>query len=108
MNPGVTEFAFCPSGSESGSSSYIAVVTHESSVVFIRIGSKFRAFGVVVPRIHEDQYTGVTAEFLARRAIGIALRDGFFDAHPEAPVYLDADAPYWFGTLIVIRPGHRF
>jgi hypothetical protein len=99
MNLKSAEFVFIPPNAEGESVTYSVVVAHGLSVVFVRMGSKLRPFGVIVPRLAEERYTEIDAETLARCAIGLALRDGLFNKHPDEPVYLDADGPQWQGQL---------
>jgi len=99
MNTKSTEFTFIPPNTECEAAKYSGVVTQGLSVVFIRTGSRLRPFSVLVPRLDEERYAGIDAETLARCAIGLALRDGLFNRHPDEPVYLEAGVAPWTGSL---------
>jgi hypothetical protein len=99
MNFKSAEFTFISRNAEGEAARYSVVVTQGLTTMFIRTGSRLRPFSVLVPRLDEDRYTGIGAEALARCAIGLALRDGLFDRHPDEPVYLEGDVPQWSGNL---------
>jgi hypothetical protein len=99
MNTKSTEFTFTPPNAECGATQYSGVVTPGLSVVFIRTGTSLRPFSVLVPRLDEDRYAEIGAEALARCAIGLGLRDGLFNRHPDEPAYLEADVAPWSGSL---------
>lgn len=97
------EFTFFPPGLVDGEAEYHARAM-AGGVVFIRVGSGLSPVGFDVPRTVAARrgYAG-DLENMVRDAIGQALRDGVFDAHPAETVYLDEDAPRWLGNLIRVE-----
>jgi hypothetical protein len=97
------EFTFFPPGVDGGEFQYSALVAGVG-VVLARIDHpELGPIGFDVPRRVAEKIRPESPSDLARYAIGQALRDGLFNAHPSETAYLDEDAPRWAGNLTAVR-----
>ena len=104
--PGDEEFTFFPPDLKSGEAKYIALVHTLRSVVLGRIGVNFRAIDFEISSAMARELGCDSAEEIARRAVGQALRDDLFNTPPASTVSIDDDAPRWSGKLTRVPGGY--
>ncbi|WP_412021934.1 hypothetical protein [Burkholderia cepacia] len=93
------EFTFSLPQHDGSKFEYRALVAGHAVVLSRIADSSVGPIGFDVPRANWEKFQYQDAAELVRLAIGQAVDEGLFAAHPSETVYLRDDAPRWPGVL---------